>query len=161
MLKQMDYKSFQEMLKKVFLALFIVAAIACNASPRVALLDKSGDLKPNTQQEVILKEVINLFENVSYKKIFTSIARCFGKKPPFKKVSPFLAEIVWRLETLKSLVTGKKHLLTKETARTAQAKVYFDNSKILKALPEFHFTPIEASIRHTCEKMKEEYKLGS
>lgn len=65
----MDYKSFQEMLKKVFLALFIVAAIACNASPRVALLDTPGDLKPNTQQEVILKEVINLFENVSYKKV--------------------------------------------------------------------------------------------
>lgn len=65
----MDYKSFQEMLKKVFLALFIVAAIACNASPRVALLDVPGGLKPNTQQEVILKEVINLFENVSYKKV--------------------------------------------------------------------------------------------
>lgn len=65
----MDYKSFQEMLKKVFLALFIVAAIACNASPRVALLDEQGGLKPNTQQEVILKEVINLFENVSYKKV--------------------------------------------------------------------------------------------
>src|SRR5690606_32824190 len=64
----MDYKSIQEMLKKVFLALFIVAAIACNASPRIALDDKPGQLKPNTQQEVILKEVINLFENISYKK---------------------------------------------------------------------------------------------
>ena len=65
----MDYKYFQEMLKKVFLALFIVAAIACNASPRIALDDKPGQLKPNTQQEVILKEVINLFENISYKKV--------------------------------------------------------------------------------------------
>lgn len=65
----MDYKSFREMLKKIFLALFIVATIACNASPRIALDDKPGQLKPNTQQEVILKEVINLFENISYKKV--------------------------------------------------------------------------------------------
>jgi carboxyl-terminal processing protease len=65
----MDYKSIQEMLKKVFLALFIVAAVACNASPRIALDDTPGSLKPNTQQEVILKEVINLFENISYKKV--------------------------------------------------------------------------------------------
>jgi carboxyl-terminal processing protease len=65
----MDYKSFQEMLKKIFLALFIVAAIACNASPRIALNNTPGSLMPNTQQEVILKEVINLFENISYKKV--------------------------------------------------------------------------------------------
>ncbi|HLT42074.1 MAG TPA: carboxy terminal-processing peptidase [Sphingobacteriaceae bacterium] len=65
----MDYKSFQEMLKKIFLALFIVAAFACNASPRIALEDAPGSLMPNTQQEVILKEVINLFENISYKKV--------------------------------------------------------------------------------------------
>lgn len=65
----MNYKYFQEMLKKLFLALFIAAAFACNASPRINLDDKAGQLKPNTQQEVILKEVINLFENVSYKKV--------------------------------------------------------------------------------------------
>ncbi len=85
-------------------------------------------------------------ENLSYKEIFSSIAKCFGKKPPSKKVTPFLAEVVWRVEAMKSWLTGKKHLLTKETARTAQAKVYFDNNKILKALPQFHFTKIEDSI---------------
>ena len=81
-------------------------------------------------------------ENLSYKEIFSSIAKCFGKKPPPKKVSPFMGEIVWRLEAIKAVFTGKKHLLTKETARTAQASVYFDNSKILNALPGFSFTPI-------------------
>ena len=61
----------------------------------------------------------------------------FWKKPPKKNVTPLLAEIVWRLEAMKSAITGKKHLVTKETARTAQATVYFDNSKILNALPGF------------------------
>ena len=98
-------------------------------------------------------------ENLPYKEIFFSIARCLKKKLPHRRVSPFLAEIVWRMESLKTMFTGKKHLLTKETARTAQAKVYFDNSKILKALPEFSFTKINDAIEHTCAVMKEKYHL--
>ncbi len=57
------------------------------------------------------------------------------------------------------MITGKKHLLTKETARTAQASVYFDNHKILNALPEFNFTSIDDSIAHTCAALKEKYHL--
>ena len=98
-------------------------------------------------------------ECVSYKDLFFSIAKCFGKKPPQKKVTPFLAEVVWRMEALKAMFTGKKQLLTKETARTAQSKIYYDNSKILKALPGFKFTKIEDTIERTCTILKEKYNL--
>src|SRR6185312_13463735 len=98
-------------------------------------------------------------ENLSYKEIFTTIANGFDKKPPSKKVTPFLAEIVWRMEAIKSRITNKKSLLTKETARTAQAKVYFDNQKILKALPQFHFTNIKDTIEFTCNRLIEKYQL--
>lgn len=98
-------------------------------------------------------------ENLPYREIFTSIARNFGKKPPYKKVTPFLAALVWRWEALKSMFTKKKHLLTKETAKTGQAKVHFDNSKILKALPDFHFTKINNTIERTCNLMKTKYQL--
>jgi len=109
--------------------------------------------------EVISSRFILNGENLSYKEIFSSIAKCFNKKGPSKKATPFLAEVVWRMEIIKSLFTGKKHLLTKETARTAQAKVYFDNSKILKVLPQFHFTKIKNTIEYTCGFMKEKYQL--
>jgi nucleoside-diphosphate-sugar epimerase len=98
-------------------------------------------------------------ENLSYKEIFTTIANCFDKKPPSKKVTPFLAGIVWRMEAIKSRITNKKSLLTKETARTAQAKVYFDNQKILKALPQFHFTNSKDTIEFTCSRLIEKYQL--
>lgn len=98
-------------------------------------------------------------ENVSFKEVFSLIAKCFGKKLPHKKVTPFLAEVVWRIEAIKSALTGKRHLLTKETARTALKKVYFDNSKILSALPGFHFTELKDTIEFTCERMKEKYRL--
>ena len=98
-------------------------------------------------------------ENLSYRNVFTSIAKCFNKKPPYKKVTPFIAEIVWRLEALKAALTGKKSLLTKETAKTALTTVQFDNSKILTALPGFQFTSIDDTIKHTCEALKEQYHL--
>ena len=98
-------------------------------------------------------------ENLPYRHIFSSIAKCFGKRPPYKKVTPFLAGLVWRVEALKSLFTGEKHVLTKETARSAQAKVFYDNSKILKALPGFQFTEIEETIVNTCSLIKEKYHL--
>ncbi len=94
-------------------------------------------------------------ENLSYKEIFTAIANYFEKKPPHKKVTPFIASLVWRWEALKARFTGKKALITKETAHTALAKVYFDNSKILKALPGFQFTPINETIKNTCATLKE------
>jgi dihydroflavonol-4-reductase len=100
-------------------------------------------------------------ENLSYKELFSLMAKYFGKNPPPKKVTPFMAEIVWRLEAIKSSITGKKHLLTKETARTAQATVKYNNSKILNALPGFHFTPVANSIEDTCATLKEKYHLSN
>lgn len=98
-------------------------------------------------------------ENLSYKEIFSLMAKGFGKNPPPNKVTPFLAEVVWRLEALKSLFTGNKKLLTKETARTAQASVKYDNNKFLKAFSRFYFTPIAKSIAFTCATLKEKYHL--
>ena len=60
--------------------------------------------------------------------------------------------VAWRMEKIKSLFTGKKPLLTKESARVAQSQTWFENRKILQALPGFSFTPLEESIKNACEK---------
>jgi len=102
--------------------------------------------------------ILNGF-NITYKDLFTQIALNFNKKPPTKEVTKFIAEIVWRIEAVKKLFTGKKPLLTKETSNTAQTKVYFDSSKLLKVLPAFTYTPIDTSIQRICLELKEKYKL--
>jgi len=93
-------------------------------------------------------------ENVSYKDVFTEIANGFGKKPPHKKVTPFIAALVWRMSALKSYLTRKEHLLNKETAQKALAKIYFDNTKIIKSLPGFLFRPIKETINDTCKALQ-------
>lgn len=89
-------------------------------------------------------------ENKSYQQIFNLIATAFNKKLPRKKVTPFLAKIVWRLEAFKSSFSGKSPLVTKETTTAALAKVYFDNSKLKKFLPQFTYQTIEDSIVQIC-----------
>lgn len=98
-------------------------------------------------------------ENVSYKEIFTQIAMCFHKKPPYKEVSPLMAEVVWRWESIKARITHKAPLLTKETARTAQTTINYDNSKLKFYAPNFVYTPIKDSIERICGELKEKYSL--
>jgi dihydroflavonol-4-reductase len=93
-------------------------------------------------------------ENLKLRDVFTEMARVFGKKPPRWKVSDWITEIVWRFEKWKSIFTGIDPLLTKETVDTARQIVHFDNSKILKALPEFSFKPVHVTIKECCEKYK-------
>jgi dihydroflavonol-4-reductase len=88
----------------------------------------------------------------AFRKLQEIIADGFSKKRPHKQASPFLMALAWRLERFKALFSGKRPLLTKESTRVAQSQTWFENDKILKALPEFSFTPLEETIKKACEK---------
>lgn len=98
-------------------------------------------------------------ENITYRQLFTTIASCFGKKAPHRRVTPLIAAIVWRLEAVKGFITGKAPMLTKETAATAQAKVYFDNTKLPQFLPGFSYTPLPTSIERICNELRKKYNF--
>lgn len=87
-----------------------------------------------------------------FKRLQETIADNFKKKRPVKEATPFLLGIAWRMEKWKSLFTGKKPLLTRESARVAVSKTWFENEKLLKAFPGFSFTPLEETIQKACEK---------
>lgn len=89
--------------------------------------------------------------NYSYQEIFHQIADTFQMKRPHKQVTPFLAAIVWRLEAIKSRITGKKPLVTRESAATALAKVTFDNQKLMQFIPDFRYREIQDTLAWTCE----------
>ncbi len=97
--------------------------------------------------------------NVPYRTIFNEAAQQFGKRRPHRKVTPLLAEIVWRLEAIKEKMTGKEPLLTRETAQAAQAKAYFNNEKLFQYLPDFQYTPLSDTIQRVCSELKQQYKL--
>ncbi len=91
-------------------------------------------------------------DNWHFQKLFNCIADHLGKKHPHRIATPLLGEIAWRIEKIKSIFTGKKPLLTKESSRLAHSQTYFNNKKILNALPGYNFTALDASIKNACTK---------
>jgi len=89
-------------------------------------------------------------ENWSFRQLFDQIATGFGKKKPSREATPFLGSLAWRLEALKTLLNGKPSLLTKESARVAQSRTFFDNGKILRQFPGFQFTPLAETVQEAC-----------
>ena len=91
-------------------------------------------------------------ENWSFKKLLDTIAGSFGKKKSGREITSIILAMAFMLENVKSMFTGKKPLLTKESAKVALSKTVFENQKFLKAMPEFSFTPLSESISKACEK---------
>ena len=94
-------------------------------------------------------------ENLSYKEFFGLIADAMNVKAPYKKVSHFMSEMIWRLETLRSTITGKRAMVTKETAYTARNAYYYDAAKLKEGL-NFTFTPIAQTVKDLAGFYKKE-----
>ncbi len=105
------------------------------------------------------KFIVNA-ENLVFQNLFNGIADGFGKKHPHKEATKILGEFAWRAESIKSFFTGKKPLLTKETAKVAQSKTSWNGNALLQALPQFSYTPIETVIKNSCEKYEASINNG-
>jgi dihydroflavonol-4-reductase len=91
-------------------------------------------------------------DNWSFRQLFNGIAAGFGKKPPTRKVTPFLSAIAWRVEKIKTLFSGRPSLINRESARIALSETRFDSGRILKKLPGFVFTPLQQTLDQACKR---------
>jgi nucleoside-diphosphate-sugar epimerase len=124
------------------------------------------DVKDVVKAMILLMEN-NLFNdrfilssgNISYQQLFILMARNFDKPAPTIYVPSLLGHLAWRIEALRSLLTGSKPGVTKEMAIVTTQQHNFSNEKIRKAL-SFEFLPIEESIRQTCQLFKKDHLIG-
>ncbi len=105
------------------------------------------------ESDITAEKFIISAENISYRDMFTMIAKAFDKKVPSKKVTPMIAALTWRLENIKSRFTGASPLLTRETAATALADVAYNNKKLLQFLPVFNYRPLQETVTDTCKRL--------
>ncbi len=89
-------------------------------------------------------------DNWPFKKLFDTMADAFGKRRPHRNATPLISSIAWRIEKIKSWIKREKPLVTKESAKLANTETMFDNTKLLKTLPGFVYTPLEDTIRIAC-----------
>ncbi|QNF33159.1 NAD-dependent epimerase/dehydratase family protein [Adhaeribacter swui] len=95
---------------------------------------------------------------VVYKDFFKKVADYLNRKPPGIKVPGALTEIIWRLESLRSFFTGKRPLITKDTARIAKKNYLYANTKISKQLA-FTFKTLEETLNWSCQELRLKYQL--
>lgn len=112
------------------------------------------------QTDVHQKRFIVNADNWSFQDVFNAIADGFGVKRPQYRATPLMGELAWRSARLKAFFTNKKPVLSKETARVAQAETRYDNKALLQALPEFSFAPLDQVIKDACIKYLQAIKNG-
>jgi len=97
-------------------------------------------------------------DSLSYKTFFTEIANRFGKNPPTKVPKDWMLKIgVWA-EWIRSRISGKEALITKDTAMLSKSQFHFNNQKISDAL-NFKFRPLNETLDWTVAELKKANSL--
>jgi nucleoside-diphosphate-sugar epimerase len=100
--------------------------------------------------DVVNERFILNGENLSFKDFFSKVAHALGKRAPFVKATPWMAEIGWRLNHILCILAGKAPAITKDTARAAHNKSFYSAGKFSRKF-NFSFQPIDDAIENTVE----------
>ena len=90
-------------------------------------------------------------ENISYLDFFKNIAEILNKKAPSVYANKYLTAIAWRLEYLKSMLTGAQPVITANSARTSHKTLLYSNKKLLNSI-DYTFINIDVSIKYYATK---------
>lgn len=114
----------------------------------VGVKDVAKAIMQLMKSPLINKRYILVAENRSYKEVLGCIAESLGVSPPKKAIKPWMLPFLWRLDWLRSQLTGKSRWLTKYTAQAVSQIHRYSNKRIKQDL-NFEFTPLSESIKHT------------
>jgi dihydroflavonol-4-reductase len=62
--------------------------------------------------------------------LLRAAASVWGRRPPAVALPDWAAEVVWRLEHMRSLLTGTRPLITRDTARAGRQPIRYDAQKV-------------------------------
>ena len=95
-----------------------------------------------------------------YRQFFEQVAAGLGRRPPSWQVPDVLAGLIWRLEGLRAFITGKRPLITKDTANMAKRSHVYSNEKVKRLVPGV-FRPLAETIAWCCQELKKQQVLLS
>ncbi|WP_084445930.1 NAD-dependent epimerase/dehydratase family protein [Hymenobacter roseosalivarius] len=109
-------------------------------------------LRLTFQSEVTGQRFILSGGTVPLRDFLLQAAECFGKKPPTVAVPTWAAETIWRLEHVRSVLTGARPLITKDTARAGRRPVVYEAAKVETATG-IQFRPLAETIQWCCASL--------
>ena len=101
-----------------------------------------------TGQRFILNNV-----NMPHRELLTQCSQHLGVPPPKYRAAPWMLYVAWRVAAFGALFTGKRPLLTRETAMAAHSELQFSNRKLVEATG-MTFKPIKDTLHEICTALK-------
>ena len=96
----------------------------------VDVLDVADALVRLMQSDITARRYILNGGTIPYRSLLEQMAAALGKRPPAWRISPVLTRLLWPVEAVRSWLTGKAPLITRETARSASSLYAYDGRKI-------------------------------
>lgn len=81
------------------------------------------------ESDIVNERFVLSAESIPYEYSLQQMAKIIGAKPPGKKITPWLAHIAWRLDWLRSRLSGGEQVLTKSSAHSTSLPTIYDSSK--------------------------------
>lgn len=107
------------------------------------------------ESSITSKRFVLNSQNLTYRELFGLIAEHCGTTKPQIRIPGFVLSLAWRIEKLRSLITGKMPLVTRETVRTSSNNYRYSSNELQKAL-NIELIPIHQTIDDMCKLMKNE-----
>ena len=95
---------------------------------------------------IVNENYILVSKNLSYKTAFTTIAKALDKTAPKVLLQPWMLAALWRLDFLKSKITGATRVLSKKMVQSFRFATTYSNEKIEEDL-KLEFEDLDASIQ--------------
>lgn len=73
-------------------------------------------------------------ENLSYHHLFNLLAKAFGRSGPSTPLRPWMLQLGWRVERLRTVLTGSTPFITRDTAHSALTLRSYSAEKVTKLL---------------------------
>ncbi len=96
---------------------------------------------------------IVIAENIAFQEILNTMADTLHVKRPNTHASPFLMELLWRLDWISSVVFRTKRRLSKITAKATYTQNIYSNHKIKQQL-NFNFTAVKPYLKSIIKPVK-------
>ncbi len=97
------------------------------------------------KSDIVNERFILVAENWNYKQFLQTLAKSVNAKIPEKLASKKLLKLTWKLDWLKSKITGRHRQLTKQIAYSLSSKTNYSSNKIKMSL-NYTFKDINKSI---------------
>lgn len=91
--------------------------------------------------------------NMTYRALLAQCSAHMGRPAPKHRARPWMLSVAWRAAGVLAFFTGKRPLITRETARSARQRLQFSNRKIVAATGMV-FKPIEQTLKEICKTLK-------